>query len=200
MYVYNTWQEMLSIEGKVFTYSKVLMDYSDNGLLPRISLVDYGSMKYVLDLGIQVLSSGDILQTLDAAYDEESYALQLKACETTLKIKDEAFNYIKNAILNNGEISEYEVQKFIGDRFHEEGMIFDDPAIVAIGKNAANPHYFPTKDNCSMIKREDLVLIDMWAKYNHPKGVYADITWMGYVGEVVPDIYKERFEILKTKM
>jgi Xaa-Pro dipeptidase len=37
----------------------------------------------------------------------------------------------------------------------------------------------------------------MWAKMDDPEGVYADITWMGYVGEEVPEIYANRFSILK---
>ena len=37
----------------------------------------------------------------------------------------------------------------------------------------------------------------MWAKMDDPEGVYADITWMVYVGEEVPEVYAKRFEILK---
>lgn len=37
----------------------------------------------------------------------------------------------------------------------------------------------------------------MWAKLNEENGVYADITWMGYVGEKVPDKVEERFQILR---
>ncbi|MBO7121550.1 MAG: aminopeptidase P family protein, partial [Bacilli bacterium] len=123
--------------------------------------------------------------------------LQLLANKKTLMIKDEAFAKIKELILKNGETSEYEIQKFICDRFHEEGMVYDDPAIVAIGKNASDPHYGPSKEVSSPIKKGDLVLIDMWAKMDDPEGVYADITWMGYVGEEVPEVYAKRFEILK---
>ena len=196
--VYHTWQEMLDIEKKEFAeYKKVLMDISEFGLLPRISLADYGSVEYVKSLGIEVASSGNLLQRFSALYSERAYELQLLANKKTLMIKDEAFAKIKELILKNGETSEYEIQKFICDRFHEEGMVYDDPAIVAIGKNASDPHYGPSKEVSSPIKKGDLVLIDMWAKMDDPEGVYADITWMGYVGEEVPEIYAKRFEILK---
>ena len=76
-------------------------------------------------------------------------------------------------------------------------MVYDDPAIVAIGKNASDPHYGPSEEVSSPIRKGDLVLIDMWAKMDDPEGVYADITWMGYVGEEVPEVYAKRFEILK---
>ena len=155
--VYHTWQEMLDIEKKEFAkYKKVLMDISEFGLLPRISLADYGSVEFIKSLGIEVASSGNLLQRFSALYSD-----------------------------------------IICDRFHEEGMVYDDPAIVAIGKNASDPHYGPSKEVSSPIRKGDLVLIDMWAKMDDPEGVYADITWMGYVGEEVPEVYAKRFEILK---
>ena len=77
-------------------------------------------------------------------------------------------------------------------------MVYDDAPIVAIGPNASNPHYGPTKDIHSPIHKGDLVLIDMWAKINDPDGVYSDITWMGFVGDSVPEIYAKRFSILKN--
>ena len=196
--VYHTWQEMLDIEKKEFAeYKKVLMDISEFGLLPRISLADYGSVEFVKSLGIEVASSGNLLQRFSALYSERDYELQLLANKKNLMIKDEAFAKIKELILKNGETSEYEIQKFICDRFHEEGMVYDDPAIVAIGKNASDPHYGPSEEVSSPIRKGDLVLIDMWAKMDDPEGVYADITWMGYVGEEVPEVYAKRFEILK---
>lgn len=197
--VYNTWQEMLEIERKEFSsYKKVMMDISENGLLPRISLADYGSVEYVKSLGIDVISSGDILQLFSATYSSRAYSLQLHACELALKIKDEAFLKIKGDILKNGFADEYEVQQFICNRFHEEGMVYDDPAIVAKGSNASNPHYGPTEKISSKIVKGDVVLIDMWAKMDDPEGIYADITWMGYVGETVPEEIENRFQVLKV--
>ena len=59
--IYQTWQEMLALEKESFkSYKKVLMDVSENGLLPRISLADYGSVSFVKSLGVEVASSGDL--------------------------------------------------------------------------------------------------------------------------------------------
>jgi Xaa-Pro dipeptidase len=197
--VYHTWQEMLALEKENFkNYRKVLMDVSEKGLLPRVSLADFGSVDYIRSLGIEVASSADIIQFFTAAYSDRSYQLQRKADELTLKIKDEAFAQIRKDIETKGLSDEYDIQQFICRRFHEEGMVYDDPAIVAIGRTANNPHYGPTKEIHSTIHRGDLVLIDMWAKMDDPEGVYADITWMGYVGEIVPKIFADRFSIVKN--
>ncbi len=197
--VYKTWQEMLEIERKSFkNYKKVYMDISENGLLPRISLADYGSVEFIKSLGIEISSSGDLLQQFNAVYSSRACELQLQACKLALQIKDEAFAKIKEGILLHNEVQEYTIQQFICNRFHEEGMVYDDPAIVAVGKNASNPHYGPSEKVSSPIRRNDVVLIDMWAKMDDPEGVYADITWMGYVGETVPEEIENRFQVLKT--
>ncbi len=196
--VYKRWQEMLAIEKESFkNYKKVYMDISENGLLPRISLADYGSVEFVKSLGIDILSSGDLLQQFNAVYSSRAHELQLQACKLALQIKDEAFTKIKEEILLHNEVQEYSIQQFICDRFHEEGMVYDDPAIVAVGKNASNPHYGPDEKTSSPIRKGDVVLIDMWAKMDDPEGVYADITWMGYVGESVPEEIENRFQVLK---
>ena len=197
--VYNTWQELLNLEKELLSNkTKVMMDISENGLLMRIANADYGSVEYIKSLGIEVVSSGDLLQSLTAVLSEKQYQEELDACRKTLQIKDEAFKLIKLEIEEFGETNEYKIQSFIAKRFYEEGMVFDDLPLVANGKNASNPHYSPTKDSYGSIKKGDLVLIDMWAKNNNEDGVYADITWMGYVGTDIPSIYKDRFEIIKN--
>ena len=197
--VYKTWKQMLELERKSFkSYKIVFMDVSENGLLPRVSLADYGSVSFIASMGIEILSSADLMQYQTAIMDEKALQSQIEACKTSLKIKDDAFAFIKEKTLKDGHTDEYEVQQFIAKRYLEEGMYFDEAPLVAIGINASNPHYTPTKEQYSPIKKGDLVLIDMWAKFKEPGSVYSDITWMGYVGKEVPAVYAERFEIIKA--
>lgn len=198
-YVYKTWSEMLKFQQEALADCQtVLMDYSPSGLLMRVATADAGSVEYIRSLGKKIKSSGNLLQRLTAVLTEKQYEEELIACEKTLRVKDEAFAYIKERILAQGEVSEYAVQQFIARRFQEEGMTFDEPPLVANGKNAANPHYCPTAEAYSVLHKGDLVLIDMWAKLDDEDGVYADITWMGYIGEKVPEEYEHRFKIIKA--
>ena len=157
--VYKTWQQMLDLEKEIIgKYKTVLMDISEFGLLPRVSLADYGSVEYVKSLGVNVISSADLMQSMTAVLSEEAYQTQVKACEITLKIKDEAFLFIKNEILSKGETDELDVQEFIGRRFREEGMEYDELPLVAIGQNASDPHYTPAPEAHSKIHDGDLEL------------------------------------------
>ena len=197
--IYHTWQEMLSLEKeKIGCYKKVLMDISEYGLLPRVSLADHGSVAYIQSLGVEVLPSANLLQLTSAIIGHEGLLSQQRACQTALRIKDEAFRLIAREIRTKGQSDELAIQDYIARRFEEEGMVYDERAIVAIGPNASNPHYAPTPECHSPIREGDVVLIDMWAKYKGKGEVYADITWMGYCGRSVPEEVEKRFELVKA--
>ena len=60
------------------------------------------------------------------------------------------------------------------------------------------PHYEPPPEGSSTIKVGDWVLIDLWAKEAAGNSVYADITWVAYVGEKVPEKHQEVFQVVVT--
>jgi Xaa-Pro aminopeptidase len=57
----------------------------------------------------------------------------------------------------------------------------DHGPIVAIGPNAANPHYEPKATGSAKIERGAILLIDLWAKFEG--GIFADQTWMASLGQ-----------------
>ena len=199
LHVYHTWQEMLELEKQLIgAYKTVLMDVSEYGLLPRVSLADYGSVDFIKSLGVQVLPSANLLQLTSAVIGHEGLQSQARACQTALKIKDEAFRLIARELRTKGQSDELAIQDYIARRFDEEGMVYDEKPLVAIGPNASNPHYTPTSESHSPIHEGDVVLIDMWAKYKGKGEVYADITWMGYCGKEVPQVVQDRFALTKA--
>lgn len=196
---YNTWQQLDGIlENVLSKYDVVMMEISENGLLPRASYVDYGTVCSVKRFVKEVISSSDMFQYLAARFDGESLELHKKAARLIDCIKDEAFALISKTVRERGSVSEYEVQQFILRRFAQNDMVTDSVPIVAIGKNANSPHYEPSEKNHSLIRKGDLVLIDLWAKIDRPNAVFADVTWMGYVGETVPAEIQKAFDTVKT--
>jgi Xaa-Pro aminopeptidase len=75
-------------------------------------------------------------------------------------------------------------------------MCTDEAPIVAVNANAANPHFSPAEDRDMPIGHGDLLLLDLFAKENTPDSIYGDLTWMGYVGEKVPQEYVDVFDIV----
>jgi len=92
--------------------------------------------------------------------------------------------------------TEWDIAQFMLDRYKDEGML-QEPMIVAVNANTADPHYMPTKEKNSPIKRGDFVLIDAATKLNKPDAVATDQTWTGYVGETVPEEYTRIFNIVR---
>lgn len=196
---YNTWEQLEDVLRIILSeYDTVMMEISENGLLPRASHVDYGTVCSIKRFVKNVVSSADMFQNITATFDGLSLESHIKAAETINQIKDAAFERISQEIQQNGSASEYEIQQFICNAFADNGMVTDSPPIVAIGQNAKSPHYEPSKDQCSLIRKDDLVLIDLWAKYDDAHAVFADVTWMGYVGEKVPEHIQKAFDVIKT--
>jgi Xaa-Pro dipeptidase len=82
-------------------------------------------------------------------------------------------------------------------QFRASGLTTAEPPVVAVQPNNANPHYEPTKDASRPIRAGDLLLLDVWAKYDRPASVYYDVTWMGFLGERVPEAYAKIFRIVR---
>jgi len=123
-------------------------------------------------------------------------------------IKNKAFELIKR---NLGKISEYDVQEFILSEYKKEGMVTSlsskkyiiekhSPQIVAVNENAADPHYFPFKRKSKTIEKNDLILVDIWARLEGENSPFADITWIAYSGKNPPKEIKAAFNrVIKTR-
>jgi Xaa-Pro dipeptidase len=82
--------------------------------------------------------------------------------------------------------TEYDIQQLMAGWFRDEGLVADSAPNVSAQENAGNPHYLPTADRHRAIRRNELLLLDLWGKLATPGAVYADITWIGFTGASVP--------------
>ncbi len=200
--IYREWQLLQSQVGKAMTPKgkrnrnfRIAMQYSPNNDIPYIARVDAGTIEMVRKLGVSIESSADLVQQFEAVWTPEQLEMQKEAATKMQKIIIETFGEIKRRV--NAEIptTENDVQAFMMKRYDEEGMN-PSPMIVAVNANAASPHYFPKPGKGAPIKRGDLVLIDTVTKVKKPKAPAADLTWMGFVGETVPEEYTKIWNIV----
>jgi len=176
----------------------IAMEYSPNNRLPYIGLVDAGTVELVRSMGIEVVASADIIGNFEARLSAAQVETHKRAAEVVNKIKDEAFVFIAESLKIDKPINEKMVADFIRKQFESEGLVHDFGPVVAIDKNISNPHYEPTADNSARIEKNQLVLIDLWAKFDIDDAVYADMTWMGYTGSEIPQKYADEFKIVTS--
>ncbi|HEY6308068.1 MAG TPA: M24 family metallopeptidase [Candidatus Angelobacter sp.] len=179
---YSSWRELWdNLQEMLARHRTVAMQYSPNNLIPYIGLVDAGTVELVRSFGKEIVSSGDLVARFEAAWTEEQIQSHFAARDAIDAIVPEAFKEIGRRVRANG-VTEYEIQQWIVEKFRRSGLIADDPPVVAVNANAANPHYEPRPQGSARIKKGDFVLLDIWAKQNTPNAVYYDITWTGVIG------------------
>jgi Xaa-Pro dipeptidase len=173
---------------------RLAMEYSPGCAIPYVSRIDAGTMELVRQSGVgEVVSSGDLIQRFSTVWNAAAVDSHRKASEKLYRVKDRAFELVAERVRDGAVTTEYDVQQHMAVWFREEGLVSDSDPIVAATENAGNPHYLPTLSVHRAIRRDDLVLLDLWGKLETPGAVYADITWVGFAGRRVPDRFARAF-------
>lgn len=173
---------------------RVAMEYSPLGALPIISRVDAGTVEFVRSLGVTVVSSADMIQSTIAKLDEEQMSLQALAARKLTTIVHEAFDFVGKRVATG--VTEIDVGDFIRRRFAQENLTADTGPVVAVNEHSGDPHYEPSPTTSKTIRPGDWILIDLWAKERQDNAVFGDITWVGFVGQEVPEKHGRVFEVV----
>jgi Xaa-Pro aminopeptidase len=173
--------------------TRIAMEYSPGNNIPYISRVDAGTVEAVRQLGVDVASSGDLVQRFEAVWSDEQLQTHRAASERLYRIKGRAFALVREGRRNGRALTELDVQRAMVGWFEEEGLITDSPPVVGAQENAGDPHYGPTEERHRAIGDNEVLLLDLWGKLPQPGAVYADITWVGFTGQTVPDRYVQAF-------
>jgi Xaa-Pro aminopeptidase len=165
---------------------RVAMEYSPECAIPYVSRVDAGTVEAVRKRGIEIVSSGDLVQQFEATWSAAQLAQHHEASAALYRIKDRAFEEAAKALTAGRRQTEYDLQQRMVEWFREEGLVSDAPPVVALGANAGNPHYLPSVEQNTEIVSDEVLLLDLWGKKAQPGSVFADITWVGATSRQVP--------------
>jgi len=173
---YSGWQELFDkLKSILANYRDLAMQYSPNNIVFTISLVDGGTIDLLRGLGKNVVSSADLVAQFESTWSEAQIQSHFAARDSIDSLVAAAFM----------------------EAFGRENLLTDDPPIVAVNANAANPHYEPHASHPVPIREGDLILLDVWGKKDTPDSVYYDITWMGFVGGSPSGRMHEIFQIVR---
>ncbi len=177
---------------------RIAMEYSPHGAIPYVSRVDAGTLELVRAQGIDVVSSGDLVQQFEARWSEAAIASHKKAAEILYRAKDRAFETVAARLRDGVAISEFELQQMMWQWFAESALVSDSPPNVSAQENAGNPHYVPTQHRSRAIRPNELLLLDLWGKLATPGAVFADITWIAFTGAQVPADMSKAFTAIRN--
>ncbi|MEK9135823.1 MAG: M24 family metallopeptidase, partial [Bacteroidota bacterium] len=195
--IYLSWQSLRQGVCEMLKGSrKVAMEYSPMGNIPYISRVDAGTIEIVRECGVEIVSSGDLVNSFEARWTEEQRRDNFEVAKIMRGVVDSAFAYIKESVLAQRRITEYDVQQYMMQVMKRAGINAGGPN-VSVDANTANPHYGARKDGSAEIKDGSFVLMDFGARANKPNATATDITWVGYVGRSVPEKYVKIWDIVK---
>lgn len=173
---------------------RIAMQYSPLNAVPYVSRVDAGTVDLIRSFGLDVVTSADLVQRFEAVWTDEQLESHRYAVVALRRIVDEAFAHVASAMTKGRALTEYDLQQFILSRIHDAGMTTSSAPIAAVDAHSADPHYGPAEFGSAPITRDNLVLIDLWAKRTSPGSVYGDITWTGYTGAQVPEKQRMIFD------
>lgn len=177
---YSGWRVLESLLSSVVKGKRIAMEYSPGDAVPYVDRVPAGVIEMVRSAGAVVESSADLVSMFYAVWSDEQRAGHERAALAVATIGQEAIRLAGSRAQAGHPLTEFELQRWIRERFESEGLFTDHGPIVAIGPNAANPHYEPSAEGSATINRGDVLLVDLWAK--EKDGVFADQTWMGSLG------------------
>jgi Xaa-Pro aminopeptidase len=207
MIQYSGWRSLESSIARLVAGKRVAMEYSPGDAVPYLDRVPAGVLEMVRSAGADVVTSADLVTAFYAVWTDANRASHERAAALVAAVAQSALR-LAGERARTHPITEYELAQWILERFAESGVSTDHGPIVAIGPNAASPHYEPKEAGSPPIESGAILLIDLWAKEDG--GVYADQTWMASLGApgerdvkvwtAVRDARDAAIDVLRTRL
>jgi Xaa-Pro dipeptidase len=178
---YSSWRTLESLLASTVRGKRLAMEYSPGDAVPYLDRVPAGVLEMVRSAGAEVVPSGELVSRFYAAWNPVHSASHQRAAKIIAEIAQSALRRAGDRARSGNPAMEHDVRAWILDAFERAGLETADPPIVAVGPNAADPHYDPSPERPRAIREGDVVLVDLWAR--EPGAVYADQTWMASVGQ-----------------
>jgi len=192
---YSGWQELEEALARLVRgRGRLAMEVSPRGAVPTLDLVPGGALQQVRDLGVEVVSSGDLVTRFHSVWTAKGRAQHRRAAEVVARIANEAFRRAAAAVREGAPSTEGHLAAWIRSALRAEGLASEVDCIVAAGAHAADPHYAP-RGGGDPIGRDALVLIDLWGAFEG--GIPADQTWMGYLGRTPDPRVSETWSVVR---
>ncbi len=180
---YSSWQEMeAELRELLDGCTRLAMEVSPGAAVPTLDYLPAGMAGLILSLGVEAVSSGDLVSRFHSVWTPEQLQMHRQAAEIVADVAQQAFARAAAAVESGPPTNEGDLSEWIRSQLRSHGLTVNPDCIVAIGRTAADPHYSP-EGKGETIAAGDLLLIDLWGAFDG--AVFADQTWMGLLSGAV---------------
>ena len=164
---------------------RVALETSERSGVPTLDVVPAGVVQLVQDAGATPVTSGNLVTRFYSVWTAEQLERHRHHAEIIKDVAAGAFSRAQEAIRAGSPTTEGALGGWILDTLAQRGITGERDCHVAVGAMAADPHYAPSGAGKPITAGEAL-LIDLWGKET-ADDVWADQTWMGYLGSALPE-------------
>ena len=191
---YSRWEELHAALGSLVKGRTLAMEISPEDAVPYLDRVPFGVVELLRRLGATVVPSAALVSRFAAGWTAEEMADHRAAAEILARVaRDELGRAVREA---ESGLSESALQARVMAAVEAGGLVFNEPPIVGFGPNSANPHYEPRAGKDAVLRRDQVVLLDLWAGRSR-ETVFADQTWMGFSGPRAPERVAEVWHVVR---
>ena len=158
---YAGWRALEAEIARLVAGKRVAMEYSAGDAVMYVDRVPAGVLEMVRAAGATVLPSGDLVTRFYATWTAPHLAAHRRAAEVIARIARDAFSEVGRTLGEGRTLTEYQLHRWILERFARAGLETDHGPNVSLGANAANPHYEPTEAQSATSERGRRLLIDL---------------------------------------
>jgi Xaa-Pro aminopeptidase len=159
------------------------MEISPDDAVPYLDRVPYGVVQLLQKLGATIVSSGALVSRFASAWDRTELEGHRAAAEILARIAKRSLEWAVQQA--KAGLTETVLQSRVIAEIEGQGLVLDEPPIVAFGPNSAKPHYLPVAGSDATLSSDQVILLDLWAGRSK-ETVFADQTWIGFAGRSAP--------------
>ena len=119
---YSRWAEQVdALSWLLHGTRTVAMQFSPLCAVPYVSMVDGGTIDLIRSIGVEVVSSANLVQLFEARWSEQQLESHLEAGRRMDALREQAFDLVHTKLSRDSSVTEWDIHRFLRKRFSEEG-------------------------------------------------------------------------------
>ncbi|MBT8493063.1 MAG: aminopeptidase P family protein [Deltaproteobacteria bacterium] len=175
---------------------KVAAEYAPKSKIAALTRIDPATARLIQRTRVKLVSSANLVQFTKSLWEADGRIAHYVVAHHLEALRKQAFAHLRRELEAGRKVTEHDLQQLIAKGFEIRGIGGGIPAIAS-GPNTADPTYMPPEQGSRDIARGDLIRLTLWARLDGaPRPIYANMTWMAYVGDKIPLKYSDAFQLV----